>query len=1070
MIYTLEELQSYFSPDQIKQGLQELQNCPVLAPNIKRNGQLITAIIQHGGKPLRIYIQVKNDNRSDLTIKGECTCAAGQNCSHVVALLLKAVQQNTDPIEQHHSSDTQTTIQSSGTESYPADVQHRLLYILRLAGAQPQQLQVEPTSARLLSSNNYTDNRPYKPEWVLRGIPPRYLLSSDIDILKLLAHSTSNNKNILKGRAGGSLLKALLKTGRCYHDQIQNEAIQPGHTINATPSWVIDSAGNQTIQWQTTSDTVTIFYLDGLWYLDNSNNFCGHIECNLPDALITALATLPPTPPEKIEQITSDFAAQFPQAQIPAARQITVKQLPFIKPQPQLQLHNDNGTLQGDIASLTFRYHNLSLGTQQPPAQLTGNQLLRFERDHKTEKQCIKQLIELGFHIDNHRTHELGTTCFNLPGESNNWLQFQSQHLPELAELGWRIEINANFRHHLAEPDHWFTHAIPTGNGQFDVSIGIEAAGRQFNLLPSLSQLSQEFIEWHSHHEHYPLGDMHPIIIPLEDGYMLSLPFNRVRYLLDTLPELQDATLGSNETLQLNRFQLTRLAELDEAPDATQKLQWLGNTECQQLAEQLRQLDQIPVITPPTGLKAELRPYQQEGLNWLQFLREYDLAGILADDMGLGKTLQILAHLLIEKEHGRANHPSLIIIPTSLISNWHKEVERFTPTLSLLTLHGPQRHALFERIPQYDLVLTTYPLLLRDIEQLQQRPFHLLVLDEAQLVKNPKGKASQAVRLLQARHAICLTGTPMENHLGELWSLFDFCLPGLLGTERQFRNHSRNPIERHGDEEAANRLRRRIKPFLLRRTKEAVATELPPKTTILQNVALTGKQRELYETIRLTMYRQVRQEVDAKGLSGSRITILNALLRLRQVCCDPALLKLETAQQDQPSAKMQLLMEMLPEMIEEGRRILLFSQFTSMLDIIERATTQAGIQHVKLTGKTRDRATPIEQFQSGRVPLFLISLKAGGVGLNLTAADTIIHYDPWWNPAAENQASDRAHRIGQKNPVFIYKFICEETVEERIQTMQAHKQALADGLYEQKVTTGSQWTEEDLEYLLGAWQ
>ena len=1074
MIYTLEELKSYFSPSQIQQGFQQLQHNYFPAPNIQRNGQLITATIPQGSKTLRIYIQVQKSNQDNLTIQGECTCTTSHNCFHVIATLLKALEQTSNSTGHSHSSAPLPTQQPSVSNTiarhYPANVQHRLIYILKLEGLKPRQLQIKPLSARLLGNNNFTDERPYKPEWVLRGIPPRYLLSSDVNILKSLAHSASksNDKNILDGMQGAALLKAIIKTGHCYHNQTQSKAIQPGNTIKATPVWVIDNAGNQTIHWQTTSDDITIFYLDGLWYLDSSNNFCGAVECNLPDALVTALATLPPTPPEQITQITNKFAIQFPQAHIPTAKQISVKQFPFSQPQPHLQLYNDNGTLQGDIASLTFHYHGVSLKTRQPAAHLQEDQLLRFERDHATETQCTEKLIGLGFHIDNRRTDELDTTCFNLPGESNNWLQFQSQHLPELKQMGWQVDIDSSFRHRLAEADHWFTDAIPTDDGRFDVRIGIEAAGRRFNLLPSLSQLSQEFIERHSHHEHYPLGDTHPIILPLEDGYMLSLPFNQVRYLLDTLPELSEISLSNRETLPLNRFQLTRLAELEEAPGTEQKLHWLGDTECQQLAERLRQVDQIPEVAPPIGLKTDLRPYQQEGLNWLQFLREYNLAGILADDMGLGKTIQILAHLLMEKEQGRAHHPSLIIIPTSLISNWRKEVERFTPTLKLLTLHGSQRHGLFDSISQYDLILTTYPLLLRDIELLQHYNFHLLVLDEAQVVKNPKAKVSQAIRLLQAQHDICLTGTPMENHLGELWSLFDFTLPGLLGTERQFRNHCRNPIERYGDEEAANRLRSRIKPFLLRRTKEAVATELPPKTTILQCIELAGKQRELYESIRHSMYQSIRQEVDVKGLSGSRIMVLNALLRLRQVCCDPALVKLEYTQQVQESAKMQLLMEMLPEMIEEGRRILLFSQFTTMLDIIEQAATQAGIRHVKLTGKTKDRATPIEQFQSGQVPLFLISLKAGGVGLNLTTADTVIHYDPWWNPAVENQASDRAHRIGQKNPVFVYKFICEGTVEERIQTLQEHKQALADGLYTPKEVMGSQWTEEDLEYLFGA--
>ncbi len=1053
MIYSLEELKSYFSLNQIEQGFQALKKHIFTVSNIQRNGQRVTAVIPADGKPLRIYIQIQKSN-SGLAINGECTCVTGHNCSHVVAVLLKTVVQETDNIP--------ASALNAETEAYPANIHHRLLYILTLDAAKPPQLQIKAVSARLLDNGGYTDERPYKIEWIQRGIPPRFLLKTDVEILRLLARTA--HKNSLNGLPANDVLETLLKTGRCYYKRIQSKAMQRGAAVKATPSWLVDDVGNQTIHWLTAMDDLAVFYLDRPWYLDSAKSLCGLVESDLPDALVAALMVLPPIAPEEAAPVVDRWAAQFPQTKIPMPKEVTVKQLPFVQPKPHLHLYNYNDTLQGDIAMLSFQYHGITLGTKQPPAQLKGDQLLRIQRDDKTESRCIEQLIRLGFQLNNRRTDEQSCYCFSLPGESNNWLIFQSQQRSKLEEMGWQIEINPNFKHHLAAVDQWFTEVTPTEGGLFNVTMGIEVSGKRLNLLPALKKLSQEL----ANRQDSQVDNTYPIILPLEDGRMLPLPFGRVRFLLDALLELQEGALSHTQQLQLNRFQLTRLTALDEAVDNDQKHHWLGDAACKQLAERLQQLDSIPEVTPPINLKTELRSYQQQGLNWLQFLRTYDLAGILADDMGLGKTIQILAHLLLEKEQGRADCPSLIIVPTTLIGNWRKEVQRFTPTLELLILHGSQRHRLFNRIPQYDLILTTYPLLVRDLKQLQQHDYHLLVLDEAQVVKNPKAKASHAIRQLPAKHRICLTGTPMENHLGELWSLFDFILPGLLGTTRQFDSHCRLPIERHADQDAANRLQRRIKPFLLRRTKQAVATELPPKTTILQTVELVGKQRELYEAIRLSVRQRIDQAVDEKGVSGSQIVILDALLKLRQVCCDPGLVKLESARQVEESAKMRLLMEMLPEMIEEGRRILLFSQFTTMLAIIERAVDKAGIDYVKLTGSTRDRNTPVEQFQSGAIPLFLISLKAGGVGLNLTAADTVIHFDPWWNPAAENQASDRAHRIGQKNPVFVYKFICEETVEERIQTMQARKQRLADGLYEQKGAIASQWTEEDLSYLFGA--
>jgi len=323
---------------------------------------------------------------------------------------------------------------------------------------------------------------------------------------------------------------------------------------------------------------------------------------------------------------------------------------------------------------------------------------------------------------------------------------------------------------------------------------------------------------------------------------------------------------------------------------------------------------------------------------------------------------------------------------------------------------------------------------------------------------------------LKARHHLCLTGTPMENHLGELWSLFHFLLPGFLGDEIRFSSIFRRPIEKGKNDERRKLLARRVAPFVLRRRKEEVVKELPPKTEIMQNVELAGAQRDLYESVRLAMHERVKAEVDRKGLSRAHIIILDALLKLRQICCHPQLLALPSAQKVKDSAKFELLMDLLPEMIEEGRRILLFSQFTSMLAIIESALKAQAIPYVRLAGDTVDRATPVARFQGGEVPLFLISLKAGGTGLNLTAADTVIHYDPWWNPAVENQATDRAHRIGQDKPVFVYKLMTVGTVEEKIVAMQARKRELVEGLLNEERSENLKLTAEDLEVLFAPLQ
>ena len=533
-------------------------------------------------------------------------------------------------------------------------------------------------------------------------------------------------------------------------------------------------------------------------------------------------------------------------------------------------------------------------------------------------------------------------------------------------------------------------------------------------------------------------GDEDELLVELTNFERVALPWGRVKPILATLGELYfGERLGDGVRLPV--MDAARLAELERAA----QLRWMGGERLRELGRKLDSFGGIAQVTPPAGLQAALRPYQLGGLAWLQFLREYGFGGILADDMGLGKTVQTLAHILLEKEAGRLDAPALVVAPTSLMSNWQAEAARFAPGLRVLLLHGKERAAQFDAISQADLVLTTYALLGRDEDALRRHRYHLLILDEAQYIKNSRTKASQAARLLDVRHRLCLTGTPVQNHLGELWSQFNFLMPGLLGDEKTFKAQFRRPIEQENDVLRKDLLVRRVKPFMLRRTKDKVATELPPKTEIMLPVELGNAQRDLYETVRVAMDRKVRAEIDRKGLARSHIVILEALLKLRQVCCDPRLVEPAS---ETGSAKLETLLELLDTLMSEGRKVLVFSQFTSMLALIGDALRARDIDFVELTGNTLDRAAPVAAFQQGQVGVFLISLKAGGVGLNLTAADTVIHYDPWWNPASENQATDRAWRIGQQQPVFVYKLIARGTLEEKIQDMQRRKGELANAV------------------------
>jgi SNF2 family DNA or RNA helicase len=554
-----------------------------------------------------------------------------------------------------------------------------------------------------------------------------------------------------------------------------------------------------------------------------------------------------------------------------------------------------------------------------------------------------------------------------------------------------------------------------------------------------------------------------PVYGTLPDGRLLPIPASRLKAMLEALYDLfASGRVDGEAPVRLGRAEALRLAGLEEAlPEGA--LAWHGGEELREMARRLAAASDLPAIIAPRGLKATLRPYQAHGLRWLQYLGQIGLSGVLADDMGLGKTLQTLAHILTEKEHGRLDRPCLVVAPTSLIPTWRNEARRFAPTLRLLVLHGNDRHDYFAGVDVQDVVLTSYALLLRDADELLKRQWRLVVLDEAQAIKNPSTKLARTATQLKADLRLALTGTPMENHLGELWSVFNFLLPGFLGDRETFRRVFRNQIEKEGDDERQALLAHRVRPFMLRRTKEQVASELPPKTEMLREVELADAQRDLYESVRIALHARVREEIEARGLGRSNIAILEALLKLRQVCCDPRLLKGRDGAAA-PSAKFELLMELLPAMVENGRRIIVFSQFVEMLDLIEAQLKAERLDYVMLTGQTRDRETPIKRFQDGEVPIFLISLKAGGVGITLTRADTVIHYDPWWNPAVEAQATDRAHRIGQDKTVFVYKLIASGTVEEKMVELQERKKALIEG-----VLTGSgaglTFTPEDIDAL-----
>ena len=691
---------------------------------------------------------------------------------------------------------------------------------------------------------------------------------------------------------------------------------------------------------------------------------------------------------------------------------------------------------------------------------------------------------------------------WTLPQE-NQFGDFWADQVPLLQAQGWSVVVTPGFAHVSVPVQAWrlvvdvasgeelgmqvdgpLLHppaavtalSLSRREGAWLLSLGVEVDGQTLDLAPLLADLLKRDGRWLKADQLDAIDDAAIITLRAPGGKRIDAPAAPLKKIVSAMLDLLTDPRRKDGPLKLSPWDVHRLNALrqsllnDQAARAGPQGGWAlqGDPGLLALARRLKAAGSPPQVMAPPGLGITLRPYQLQGLAWLQYLRVNHLAGILADDMGLGKTAQTLAHLLLEKQAGRLDLPALVVLPTSLVFNWQAEAARMAPALNILTLQGADRAKNFASMAGFDVVLTTFPLLWRDIRALAAQPFHVLILDEAQSVKNAAGRSARAMRRIQARYRLCLTGTPLENHLGELWAQFDFLMPGFLGDSRSFQRLWRKPIEVNGETARAQLLAQRVGPFILRRRKEDVAPELPAVTEIIKRVALQGQQRDLYESVRVAADKQVRRVLERTHFAGAQISILDALLKLRQVCCDPYLVKGHNMPTGMERAKLELLTTLLPALAREGRRVLVFSQFTEMLSLIEPELDALQLPWLALTGKTpvAQRGALVALFQSGSVPVFLVSLKAGGLGLNLTAADTVIHVDPWWNPAVEQQATARAHRIGQDQPVFVYKLVVQGSIEERMLELQARKQALVEGVLGVDGAVALKFSEADLQGLL----
>jgi len=896
-------------------------------------------------------------------------------------------------------------------------------------------------------------DKPYRIQRQHLQHPPPFLSQEDVRLLNILLAANPDwlqqTRGYLPAGEGEALIPMLLKTQRTYLITPQGrwQKLSLGNPVCVNLGWLPEHSGVYHLKWRT----------HGAWkllVLDEDARYPVAYDAT-PGVLATTQHDLDPAALDALQQarraLTFDaidaFLADYgdtwralglplPVAPTPLAR--AVKLSPVLR----FTSKSDPGARSGseDCVVLNFRYTSEFYCTCIPFSAgpdmhdyWDGVHFNRLARNRVRETrfhQCL-----LPFMDQFETTAGQGVWCSQ---RDSYWQRLLTESRSELEREGFEFSFAPGFRRHFVVADRWQLKIDDGETGFLSINLLVETNGGIVNLFDLLGQL-QALIRRQS-------GD--DSVLTLADGRLLILPR---QILISIMDELGDLLVNQAGTLRLPLSQISRLEGLRRhLPESTRQRGAVAHLEF------AASLHQTPAMLGRIldGVEAELRSYQWLGVCWLQHLKRHRVNGLLADDMGLGKTLQILAHLSLEQQQGQLKVPALIVVPTSLLHNWAAEMRRFTPHLRYKILHGSGRRQWWGKLQDYDVLISSYPLIVNDLCHWQEQALSWIILDEAQQIKNSRTQVSQALRQIACEFRICLSGTPVQNHLGELWSLLDFLMPGCLGDYSEFRRYYQKPIEQEANQARMAQLQARIAPFLLRRTKDQVATDLPAKTEICQYIRLNQDQQDFYDAQKSAVKLALQEQLAEPGGGGQRqILLLTALLKLRQICCDPKLL----GASDVSSAKRAHCIGMIEELVEEERAILLFSQFTSMLDLLAQDLDDLNIRYLKLTGQSRDRETLVEAFQRGDAPVFLISLKAGGVGLNLTRADTVIHYDPWWNPAVELQATDRAHRIGQDKPVFVYRLISENTIEERITELHRQKAQISQHINHQAQISGQQF-------------
>jgi superfamily II DNA or RNA helicase len=1092
-------LSDYFDSSTLQRAHDYVNREQVVLVETPRDGAVVGRVSNGRGQVYNQHIALHED-----AIFGACTCFIGHNCKHVAAALIcladaqrKKSGSLAPPVQawltRVRQSATVTTPTPDRPEHYPSNIKDRLLYILEPAGLQ---FRVDIYKGRIAAAGDTLNKsmRRYDVLSAMRGnAVPGFIRPVDLELIPALARARiwdarssygygSGFPDLLrpKGEQAISLIRQLCETNRLLQEPSpEGRLAWSEDRPDVGLGWRIVLDGHQQLGFVDPSGAALQLrgFEGATFWIDANAGRIGALVQPVELEVLQLVESAPLVSTEHAEELGAALPDRIANLTLPRPHAIRHMTRPPKTRHARLILGAETAhetsyrlgsSLQLPTLTIGFVYEGQEVSAHGPdPRVVHDDEVVTLLRDYEWEESCVSRLMQAGaipveeleVHWPTERMMDCDlvfadgelSTCLMDASRLDDAIDFAFQVVPALRREGWDIVEGRKWPYRLSAQTASLSISTQTapgeafqGNDWFSLGFQAEIDGKAIDVAPLIAAFLEQFRE-----DWADVPDMEELVRHLSRRpiYLDRGKQGYVAVDLSPLAPLLHMFLSHHVELGAMHPSDAGLVRLAEEALAGSDVRFSDSIGILPLARSLQALAMVEGFPPPAGLKAQLRDYQAYGTAWMAALLQAGFGGVLADDMGLGKTVQTLA-LLQARRESKARGPVLLIVPTSLVHSWRSQAEQFTPDLGLVVLHGNDRAGYRDAALQADLVITTYPLLARDREWLAAHAWPLVILDEAQTLKNPASQTAKTLRDIPAGGRLALTGTPLENSLQDLWTLMDWVNPGLLGDRKRFQTLFRTPIEKHGDASAQARLNRRMRPFLLRRTKEQVATELPPKTEILERVELPKSQQALYETVRCTMDARVREAISTKGLAASRITVLDALLKLRQVCCDPALVKTKAAQSVSDSAKRARLRELVGELVAEGRCVLVFSQFVEMLHLIERDLTEAGIAYLLLTGQTNNRAMVLDAFAKGEAQVFLLSLKAGGVGLTLTEADTVILYDPWWNPAVERQAMDRAHRIGQNKPVFVHRLVAAGTVEERILDMQQRKQALADALFE----------------------